>query len=328
MGRTRAEVLAHDPLRRAESSDEALNAVLDAWDRRAHADRVVYQRRADGRWAWVSLSATPVRTEEGNLSHMLLWCKDVTAQRALESALADAQRLDDVGRMTAGVAHDLNNVLAAVAGFTESALAEPDPDARAADMQEVIASALRGRTLVQKLLDFARKRGPTPGANCDLAQVIGGLHAMLAYIAGARVRVRLKVDAPRLPVGLDSTAIAQVLLNLVANARDAMPEGGEVDVVVREEPAADGLPRRAHLDVRDGGAGIDDETLQRIFDPLFTTKPRGHGTGLGLTTVRAIVEGAGGSIVARSARGVGSTFSVELPIVDRAQPAGDLAHAS
>ena len=296
----------------ADEADEGAVRLRHAIRTRAAADVTLPGRRADGAPLWASVGLSIVPTRAGVAGHLLLFFKDITAQRAAESALADAQRIETIGRMTAGIAHDFNNVLGAIVAFAEFVRDGHDETARHADADEILHAARRGAMLTRKLLDYSRTFEGATGC-ADLGDVVDDTRVMVERLAGPRVRVELHREPGPTPVNLDATSIEQVLLNLVANARDAMPGGGRVTVRVERTPGPDGAVR-ARLSVSDTGTGIDAQTLKRIFDPLFTTKPRGRGTGLGLSTSRMLVERGGGAITVQTAPSEGTTFAVELPM--------------
>jgi signal transduction histidine kinase/CheY-like chemotaxis protein len=263
-----------------------------------------------------SLTAAPSR-EAGEL---VVVVRDVTDERDRESRTAHEERLSLLGQLAGGVAHDFNNLLVVIqsyAGFVDAAVDQPELKD---DLEQIRAAAQRAAELTRQLLAFSRREMVTPKV-VDVSKTVAGMGSMLRRILGAQVQVttRLQPDVPG--VWIDPSKLEQALMNLVVNARDAMPEGGEltvsVDVEELEGPRAARakLPpgRYAVLTVADTGLGMDPEVATRIFEPFFTTKPRGRGTGLGLASVYGIVTQAGGSIEVRTAPGAGTTFIVRLP---------------
>ncbi|MBX7117383.1 MAG: hypothetical protein K1X31_00150 [Gemmatimonadaceae bacterium] len=237
---------------------------------------------------------------------------------ALERSLGQAQRLGSIGRMAGGVAHDFNNILGAVLGATELVVDDAATPAERADAAAVLHGAVaRGRALTRQLLEFSR---PDDGAvdEFDPSQRLADLVPMIRRLAGPRVTVELAPGAVEAresgTVRASAVQFDQVLLNLAANARDAMPGGGclRLGYAVEDAPAADA--GTARITVADDGAGMPPEVLERIFEPFFTTKPTGEGTGLGLATAFAFAKHAGGDLRAESRPGAGSTFTLMLPL--------------
>ena len=320
-GATREMVIGQPPCFLADDPEqESVVTLRDALDRRTAADAVVSGRRRDDAAFWSSVSLSPVTNRSGQVTHLILFHKDVTRERAAEASLADSQRMELMGRITAGIAHDFNNVLGAISGFADLAREGLEDPIRRADMDEVIHSARRGAMLTRKLLDFSRRSDSGQTGSADLTRVITEARAMCERLAGTKVRLELHLAPDPMFVRADATGIEQILMNLVANASDAMPRGGRITVRASRPDAASGAMepmRYARLEVSDTGSGMDEKTMARIFEPLFTTKPRGAGTGLGLSTCKMLAERAGGDIRVHSKIGEGSTFVLDLPIADR-----------
>ena len=242
--------------------------------------------------------------------------RDVTQRRRLEAELAQAQKLEAIGRLAGGVAHDFNNLMQVVEGYARRSLrdlAENDP--RRENLSEVLASTRRATALTRQLLAFGRRQALRP-ERLRLNHVIRDMMKMLGRLLGEDIAVHLDLDEGVGPVMADRTQIEQVIMNLAVNARDAMPEGGALTVRTARhlpEPGAGGAPR-AVIEVRDTGCGMDEETRSRIFEPFFSTKPAGAGTGLGLATVHGIVHQSGGDIRVESRPGEGTTFRILLPL--------------
>jgi signal transduction histidine kinase len=237
-----------------------------------------------------------------------------TAEQALEEAaeqLRQSQKMEAIGRLAGGVAHDFNNLLLAIDGYAEllSASLEDGGDLRRyAD--EIHGAAQRASALTHQLLAFSRRQVLQPRV-IDLNECVRDIESMLRTLIGAGVRVVLDLDPRLRPVEADPSQIGQVLLNLAVNARDAMAGGGTLEIATR------GAGGDVLLEVSDSGVGMDEETQARIFEPFYTTKDVGHGTGLGLATVYGIVTQSGGTIAVRSTPGHGTTFVVRLPAVER-----------
>ena len=264
--------------------------------------------------------------ELGGRPCVVAFAHDVTEHKRLEQQLQHAQKMEAIGRLAGGVAHDFNNILTAIRGHSEillQYLSSDSPHRRQAD--QIHRAALRAAALTGQLLAFSRKQAMQPRI-VDLNGLVSNLTAMLHRLIGEDVELRTEL-APELGrVRADPGQLEQVLLNLVVNARDAMPTGGVVTVGTRDldveskDVAPEGLPmgRWVLIEVRDTGVGIDATTRARIFEPFFTTKERGKGTGLGLSTVYGIVTQSGGHVDVQSVVGSGSTFRVLLPRVEGA----------
>ncbi len=239
--------------------------------------------------------------------------RDITEERALEVQLRQAQRLESIGLLAGGVAHDFNNLLTAIAGFTDLArLAAADGMSPDADLAEIQGAVDRAKSLTSQLLTFGRRAIVRPRA-VRVATAVGELTPLLQRLIGERIKITAQLD-PAATVVIDPGQLDQVLVNLVVNARDAMPHGGHLRISAGL--AQDTESKRAWLEVTDQGTGIPPDVLDKIFLPFFSTKERGHGTGLGLSTVQGIVVAAGGTISVSSVVGRGTTFRIELAAAD------------
>jgi PAS domain S-box-containing protein len=273
-----------------------------------------------------------VRDALGEPIRMVGIALDVTARRELEGQLRHAQKMESVGRLAGGIAHDFNNLLTAITGHGDllaQSLDETDP--RQADVSAINAAAARAATLTRQLLAYGRQSLMRPEP-VDLNAVVSDIEPMLRRLIGEDVELRTNLEPGLGWVQADAGQLDQVLLNLVVNARDALASGGTIElstanVALDDAYAADhpgARPGRfVMISVRDTGVGIDRATLARIFEPYFTTKDRGRGTGLGLATVLGIVEQSGGHIDVDSKVGEGTTFRVYLP--RQANPRGETA---
>jgi two-component system, cell cycle sensor histidine kinase and response regulator CckA len=247
------------------------------------------------------------------------------ALRQSEEQLRQAQKMEAIGRLAGGVSHDFNNILSVILSYGEILLADLKPaDPVRADVEEIHKAALRAAGLTRQLLTFSRQHVVDPRV-LDLSEVLMGMDKMLQRILGEDVELVLLPPKSAGRVKVDPSHVEQVILNLVVNARDAMPTGGKLtietgNVVLDEEYAMSHLPAKAGphvmMAVSDSGTGMDRETQARIFEPFFTTKEVGKGTGLGLSTVFGIVQQSGGNIWVYSEPGKGTTFKVYLPRVD------------
>lgn len=262
---------------------------------------------------------------DGKVTGLLGILFDITVQRQTEDALRMAQKMEAVGRLAGGVAHDFNNILTVIssyAGLALRGLRGEDPLRR--DLEEIRKASDRATALTRQLLAFSRRQVLQPSV-IDLNQLLEGVEKMLRRLIGEDVDLRMS-PAPDLGrIRADPGQVEQVVMNLVVNARDAMPEGGALTLLTENVELDDefvlnhaGARSGPHvmLAVSDTGCGMDASVLERLFDPFFTTKPAGKGTGLGLATVYGIVSQSGGAIWAESAPGEGSTFRVYFPRVD------------
>jgi PAS domain S-box-containing protein len=309
-----------------ESSEEAVGRLREALENRTHARETVLGRGLT-RDFWSTVTISPVANRSGRINHLLLFHVDVTREREAQSAFAESQRLEVVGQLSAGIAHDFNNVLTAILAFTDLARNSVEDEGVRGDLDEVLHAVKRGALLTRKLLGFSRRNEISPVGSADLSRVVGEARQLAERLAGPGVTVELRIDPEPMFVALDPTSLEQILLNLVANARDAMPGGGKIVVAVTRpvEPSGS-LAGRCYvrLGVTDDGTGMDAATAGRIFNAFFTTKPRGLGTGLGLSTCKMLVEQAGGTIGVRTAPGEGSTFVLDFPLTEN--PASEITN--
>lgn len=281
-----------------------------------HTEEAAFRvRHKDGSWLMTE-SIAMNRLDEPAVRGIVLNYRDVTDRRRLEDQFRQAQKLEAVGRLAGGIAHDFNNILTAIQGVTQIRLEAAAGDRAAEeDLREVLTSADRAAALTRQLLAFSRKQILQPEI-LPLHVVVREIEGMLRRLIGADIDIR--VTAEPIWVNADRGQLEQVILNLVVNARDAMPRGGLIEITTAAADCPDraSLPdgRYAVLTVRDTGTGIPPEILDRIFEPFFTTKEVGRGTGLGLATVYGIVRQSGGDVVVESQPGSGSRFSVVLPL--------------
>ncbi len=278
-------------------------------------------RKKDGTLYTEDATISPVRTG-GRITSYVAVKRDVTKDLALEAQLLQAQKMEGVGQLAGGVAHDFNNLLCLILSYTDFALEGlPEGDPLREDLQEVKGAAERAAVLTHQLLAFSRKQVLQPVA-LNLNEVVTGLQKMLGRIVGEDIELKLGLAADLDLVMADWGQLDQVIVNLVVNARDAMPEGGKLtvetdNVEVDEEYSEQhlGTPPGPYvrLSVSDSGAGMDEQTRSKIFDPFFTTKEKGRGTGLGLSTVYGIVTQSGGRIWVYSEPGRGTAFKIYFP---------------
>jgi len=290
-------------------------------------------KKKDGTPLNVRLSGRVVRNAAGSPIGYEMMVEDVTAQRALEEQVRQAQKMEAIGQLAGGVAHDFNNLLTAILGSADLLLLDlPRGDPRREDLLAIRDAGERAATLTRQLLAFSRRQVLQPRV-IGLNQVLGGLGKLLPRIIGEDIRLELNLAPDLAPVSADPGQIEQVILNLAVNARDAMPDGGRLTIATANTELDAAFAQRnpivqpgpyVRLSVMDTGLGMDEETQARVFEPFFTTKGPGKGTGLGLATVYGIVKQSGGYIFVRSRRGEGATFEVYLPAVPpSAQDAAD-----
>jgi PAS domain S-box-containing protein len=255
---------------------------------------------------------------------------DVTEQRHLEDQLRQSQKIEAVGQLAGGIAHDFNNLLTIIKGNVELALHQlPGGVSLRNDLEQIAQAASRAALLTRQLLAFSRKQVLTP-AVLDLNEVVADAERMLRRVIGEDIAFNTQLAPAVSRVTADRGQLEQVLVNLVVNARDAMPSGGVLTVATADvslstgEAATRGILPGAYVTirVRDTGVGMDEATRSRIFEPFFTTKPVGRGTGLGLAMVYGVVHQSGGFVSVDSAPGAGSTFTVFLPRTALIQPTG------
>jgi two-component system, cell cycle sensor histidine kinase and response regulator CckA len=301
-------------------------ADLEVAARTGRAAEEGFRVRKDGTRFWASVVLSPILDPAGELLGYATISRDLTERRQLETQLHQAQKLEAIGSLAAGVAHDFNNLLSIILSYSELLQADlKDGDPMRTDLQEIKAAGLLAVTLTRQLLAFSRQQVLKPQI-VDLSAVVLGLANMLRRLIGEEVELTTNT-APLLgAVLVDPGQMEQVIINLAVNARDAMVGGGKLSIETREvelgQDYADdhvGVTPGPHivLTVTDTGVGMDALTQSRMFEPFFTTKELGKGTGLGLASVFGIVRQSGGTIWVSSAPGKGTSIEVYLPMADR-----------
>ena len=276
--------------------------------------------RPDGATRWIHARAFPVRDAHGHIVRVVGVAQDITAQRELRQQLYQAQKMESIGQLAGGVAHDFNNVLLVILANANMLLEqELSGDGREL-AEEIELAAERAAALTRQLLVFSR-RERFQRSELDLNEVVRGLTRMLGRILGEDVQVTMLLAGAPVHVHADACMLEQVLMNLAVNARDAMPRGGALVIETRaitvpraQSRSSAQTERFACLQVADSGAGIPEHIRAKIFEPFFTTKEVGKGTGLGLATVYSIVQQHNGWIDLETELGKGTTFSVYLPL--------------
>jgi PAS domain S-box-containing protein len=306
--------------------DEVRNAIAE--ERAVAVDILNYKK--DGTPFWNALFLGPIFDQDGKLLYFFASQMDITERRVTQEAYLQAQKMEAIGQLTAGMAHDFNNLLQVINGNLEVALISLDrPDMARQQLERAQRAAMRAGKLTQQLLTFARKQRLEPRA-VNINNLVVDFSEMLVRTLGAKVELRLDLR-PGLPVCmLDPTHLEMALLNVLINARDAMPDGGEVTVataIVRGEDRlkVHGLPHGTYVSlcVIDQGAGMSPDVLRRATEPFFTTK--GPGTGLGLAMVHGFVQQSHGRLELDSKPGEGTKVTMIFPIADNANGRGDPA---
>jgi PAS domain S-box-containing protein len=287
------------------------------------AGRELELETLDNRRLIVLASSVGLRDARGEITTVRTTLRDVTDRRALQNQLLQAQKIEAVGRLAGGVAHEFNNLLTTISGCAELLSLAADPGSEAQSLiEEIRAASRRGTELTQRLLAFGRRQ-PLVERELDLNHVVNNVRSLLHRLLGEDVDIVTSLEAQRPEILGDFAQLEQMIINLAINARDAMPAGGRLefataDVTVGEGsrdpgPAALGPGRYVLFSVSDTGSGIADDIRQYIFEPFFTTREDDSRTGLGLATVHGVVQQAGGHVEVESAVGEGTTFRIYWP---------------
>jgi len=283
--------------------------------------------RKDGSFFWASVVIDPIRTDGGELIGFAKITRDISERREaqiklekMQRQLAESQKMDALGQLTGGIAHDFNNILMIVSGHVQTLKRAMSDDLRVRRaVQAIEHAAERGATLTNQLLTFSRRQQVTP-EQVDVASLIHSVRDVLDSGLGREIRLAVDVSPQTWPVVVDTNEFETALVNLVINARDAMPAGGTVQVSATNVHCTEPKGDYVAITVADTGVGIAKDVIDRIFDPFFTTKPVGKGTGLGLSQVHGFVHQAGGTVKVESEIGQGTRITMLFPRVRQAAP--------
>jgi PAS domain S-box-containing protein len=322
------EVLLLDPEKDVFANPEEHKRLIEEFRVNGRMDGVeVKWKRQDGRSITVRISGRAVSSADEPADVLEAIAEDVTERRVLEDQFRQAQKMEAVGRLAGGVAHDFNNLLMVISGYTEVILAKLDVDDPLREKGQAIQQAAdRATTLTRQLLAFSRKQFLELKV-IDVNVIVSDMERLLRPLIGENVELIANLASDAGCTRADSGQLEQVLMNLVVNAKDAMPHGGKLTITTQKSMVDESHrwgqafirpARYVVLSVSDTGMGMDKETQSRIFEPFFTTKEKGKGTGLGLSTVYGIVKQSGGYVMVQSEKGCGTTFNIYLPQVEAA----------
>jgi PAS domain S-box-containing protein len=280
-----------------------------------HYEEEGWRVRKDGSFFWASVVIDPIRDADGKLVGFAKITRDISERREaqekleqIQRQLAESQKMDALGQLTSGVAHDFNNLLMIISGNLNRLRKELVSDQSLRALSAIEAASQRAASLTSQLLTFARRQSLNP-RTIDVADRIASIREVLGTALGSMVALHIEIHPEVWPICVDPAEFETAVLNLVINARDAMPEGGAVTVSARND-----LERQqVVIRIEDTGIGIPQDVISRVFDPFFTTKPVGKGTGLGLSQVHGFAHQAGGTIEIKSALGEGTTVCICLP---------------
>ena len=278
-------------------------------------------RKKNGETILVVVTANAMIDTGGKIIGIQGIIRDITKQKKLEEQMLQAAKMDSLGRLASGIAHDFNNYLTIINGYSELLLAENEGGKDSENLKIILQAGKNASKLVAKILGFSRRQEPVP-AVFDVNATLGELERMARRLLGEHTELSLDLDPNAGNVTMDPGQFEQVLINLVLNARDAMPSGGKLCLasasLMLDEARVSEYPQLpagcyAAIRVQDSGTGMEPQVLARIFEPFFTTKPTGEGTGLGLASVFGIITQNRGTVWAESEPGRGTTFHILLP---------------
>ncbi len=287
------------------------------------------QDAGNSKQSWVLISKIPIMGDHGRVQGLVSVTRDISEHKRLEMQLNHSQKMEAIGRLAGGVAHDFNNILTAILGYSDLIANDRAlPENTRSNVREITAGAMRAAALTQQLLAFSRKQNIRPSV-LNLNEVILKLENMLHRLIGENISLRTRLDGALSPIKADSGQLEQVLVNMVVNARDAMPKGGRLTIETRDMQLDESFTSRysdltpgayARISISDNGEGIPREIQSHIFEPFFTTKGQGKGTGLGLATCYGIIKQNGGHVSVYSEVGSGTTFNIYLPALEGEAP--------
>ncbi|HND60671.1 MAG TPA: PAS domain S-box protein [Opitutaceae bacterium] len=321
-GRTLEDLLEHnlDVLREGHPDQESYDRFWQALRQSGEWLGELSTRRGDGSTVWESVKVSCLRSPTGEVTNYLCLREDITERKKLEQDLRQAHKMESLGTLAGGIAHDFNNLLAIINGYAEFCLQpNSDPAILQKSLRQIRSAAHRAGGLVRQILTFSRKT-EVRFAAVDLNQLVRDLVKLLEETFPRTITFSLELPSSLPPLLADQNQLQQLILNLCVNARDAMPAGGTITLATSihagESRGRNMVPGRSYacLKVGDTGTGMSPEVRARIFEPFFTTKQGNAGTGLGLAVVYGIVENHQGVIEVDSVQGVGSTFSIYLPL--------------
>ena len=316
-------MLFTDEASQAQNHESLLREAIE----KGRSEQEGWLQRADASHYYASISAVGLKDRDRKVNGFVVMLRDLSPNTATEvlrneEQMRQAQRMEAVGRLASGIAHDFNNLLTAIHGHAQFLLEDlPGQSPSIGDAEEILRSADRAAALTSQLLAFSRGQTMQP-QTIDLNKAVTAMERLLRRVITENIELRTDLDPKLAPVCADPSQIEQVLVNLVVNARDAMPDGGTVTIETSNAALAATLQARHEevgpgkyvlLSVTDTGIGMDAVTQEHIFEPFFTTKDAGRGTGLGLSTVYGIVRQSGGHIFCYSEPGQGTTFKIYLP---------------
>ncbi len=287
-------------------------------------------KKKDGELFWVFLTMSPLKNAEGHITHFMAMMEDTSERRKLEAQLRQAQKLEGIGQLAGGVAHDFNNILTAIIGYADIAYQNmQNEDPLRKHLKQILDYADKASAITKSLLAFSRKQA-THLSYFDLNDLLLNFQKFLRHLLPENIEIQMPCSDRILPVLVDQVQIEQIIMNLATNARDAMPRGGRFVIATALAQLDDKFIQAhgygktgsyAEITITDTGCGMDQQTREKIFDPFFTTKEQGKGTGLGMAIVYGIVKNHNGFILVDSEPGRGARFCILLPITRPVAPA-------